>query len=123
MEPQLERRRHTRFRAISGAFAGSTNGSAQIGPIKDISRGGLAFHYIDSGQQQGLAEQIDIFIAGNKLHIKELPVKPVIDIELTEDIPFSSVPMRQMSVQFGELKESQRAALENFLINHTAGRA
>jgi hypothetical protein len=123
MQTVTERRQHKRFRAIDGAFAAATDGSVQIGPIKDISRGGLAFHYIGSDKNQSITDQIDIFLSGNQFHLTKVPIKPITDIELTKDIPFSSVPMRQMSVQFGKLEDAQRAALENFLVNHTAGQA
>jgi len=45
----VERRKNKRYKAVKGSYASINPSSRIIGPITDISTGGLAFKYTDIG--------------------------------------------------------------------------
>lgn len=118
-----ERRIHIRFRPETGAYASFSPDSSMLGQIKDISIGGLAFSYIDMGDPNSTVTNIDIFMVGRKFYMKQVPVQEVQDFQISDDVPFSSVPMRQMSVQFLSLGTDQVSRIEDFINDYTVGTA
>ena len=47
----FERRSNERFPVKQGVYALLKNGASKLGQIKNISKGGLAFMYINGGEQ------------------------------------------------------------------------
>ncbi len=118
-----ERRRKKRYKAQKGAFAALVNGTQRLGQIKDISLVGLSFRYIDSRDKASSKGVLKILLAGGGLFMDNLPFKPVLDVELENSSPFSSVKMRQMHIAFGDLSPQQLTQLDEFILNHTMGEA
>ena len=54
------------------------------------------------------------------MRIEQLPVKTISDFELTQKNVFSTVKLRQLGVQFGELTPNQTSQLEHLLKTHTS---
>ena len=115
----VERRKHKRFKAKEGAFAILTADKNRMGQIKDISKGGLTFQYIDSGEPPKSSVEVEIFLALHDFYLKKLPIKNIEEFEIDNPLPFSSLPMRQLSIQFGKMKPIQKSLLEHFLQNYT----
>ncbi|RZB36014.1 MAG: hypothetical protein SRB2_02612, partial [Desulfobacteraceae bacterium Eth-SRB2] len=99
----IERRKHKRFKVKGGAFAVSTTDCKNLGQIKDISKGGLAFQFIENGEPAKGSIEIEIFSPAGDFYLKKLPVKTVLDFEVDNSVSSDSKPMRQWGMQFGEL--------------------
>jgi hypothetical protein len=119
----VERRQQPRFKAVEGVFAALVNHHSKLGQIKDISKTGLAFHYIDHGNAPGEASELKILIGQAGLYLDKLPFKKVTDFQLKNEHSFSSIKMRQIGLQFGELTCRQQTRIEHFIQKHTLGEA
>ena len=118
-EELIERRKHTRFKVKGGAFAVSTPDCKNLGQIKDISKGGLAFQFIENGEQTKGSIEIEIFSTVGDFYLKKLPVRTVLDFEVDNTVSSNSMVMRQWSMQFGELNYFQKLLLDFFLQKYT----
>lgn len=116
-----ERRLHERFRVQQGVYALLKNGSSKLGQIENISKGGLAFKYINHGEKLDEPSEIDIFLSGYGFFLKGIPCKRISDIHIDNYVPFSTFEMRQLSVQFGEMNNDQKAHLDTFIEKYTTG--
>jgi hypothetical protein len=118
-----ERRQQPRFKAAEGVFAALVNHSSKLGQIKDISKIGLSFRYIDGGDETGEATELKIIIGKRGVFLDKLPYTKVADFEIQSEYSFSSIKMRQIGLQFGKLTPQQRIRLEHFIQQHTIGEA
>ena len=89
----------------------------KIGQIKNISRSGLTFQYVGDGEPSSGSTEMEIFSTIYDFYLKKVPVKSVVDVEVDGDIPFSSVPMKQLRIQFGEMAPIQ-VGLLGYLLQH-----
>ena len=117
-----EKRKHKRFKAKEGAFAIVTSDYRKIGQIKNISQDGLDLQYIDNGEQLSGSVEVEIFSFAKDFYLKKLSAKVVRDSEVHSTVPFSSVPMRELVVRFGEMESNQRYILDCFLQEYTTKR-
>jgi hypothetical protein len=62
-----ERRKHRRHKAQDGSYAAIRDGSTKLGPIKNISKGGLAFTYISEGDKIPESLSVDVFFSQRRL--------------------------------------------------------
>jgi hypothetical protein len=115
------RRNEMRFQVQKGALAVQNGHVRVMGQILDVSRNGLAFHYINDGKKTNGSYYVDIFLAKNDFYLKKIQSKIISDFEITNKVPFSSITMRRRSVKFGELMGGQISQLEYFIQNHTIG--
>ena len=120
---RVERRQMKRFKVVEGAFAALVNHGSKLGQIKDISGIGLSFRYIDSAEAQTDARELKIILGSGGLCLDHVPFKKVTDFEIKSEFSFSSIRMRQIGLQFGELTPEQQTRLKNFIQNHTIGEA
>jgi hypothetical protein len=118
-EKIIERRFHERFQVHQGVYALLKNGSSKLGQIKNISKGGLAFMYINDGEQIQGPTEVDIFLSGYGFILKNIPCKKISDIHVDNFVPFSTFEMRQLGVQFGEVSLQQLAHLNTFIEKYT----
>ena len=115
-----ERRKHKRFDAKRGAFAVSPPSFDKLGQIKNISKGGLAFHYSGNNEQsKDTFDEVEIFSISDDFFLRKLPVKTVLDFEVDTQVPFNSLPQRQASLQFRELNHHQKILLQYFFQKYT----
>ena len=118
----LDQRKLKRFRAREGAFAVLKDNASKLGQIIDVCAGGLAFRYVDVGNLSQISfHELDIFLAENGFCLKEVPFRVISELEMDNGMPFSSVIMRRLGVQFGELTQAQRDMLDYFIRYHTLG--
>ena len=118
---RVERRQMKRFKVADGAFAALINHGSKLGQIKDISEIGLSFRYIDSAEAHTDASELKIILGSGGLCVDKVPFKKVSDFEIKSEFSFSSIRMRQIGLEFGELSPTQRVHLNNFIQNHTIG--
>ena len=117
----MERRKYTRFRAKDGALIEVRSHRGRLGEIIDISKGGLAFRYIDIGDRPKGSFELDIFLKETGFRLEKVPAKTISDLKTTKYFPYSSTKTRRQGVQFGELTENQISKLDHFIKNYTTG--
>ncbi|MBW1694641.1 MAG: PilZ domain-containing protein [Deltaproteobacteria bacterium] len=115
----FERRLHERFPVKQGVYALLKNGASKLGQIKNISKGGLAFMYINGGEQMHGSLLLDIFLSSHGFHLKDIPCNKISDIHVENKSPFSDFKMRHLGVQFSELNNDQSNRLDMFIQNYT----
>ncbi len=120
-EKHVERRKYTRFRTRNGALIELRSQRGKLGEIIDISKGGLAFRYIDIGDRPKGSFELDIFLKETGFRLEKMPAKTISDFRTTKYFPFSSTKTRRQGVQFGELTQKQISQLEHFIRNYTTG--
>jgi len=120
-ENNTDRRKQPRFKAVNGAYAAIRHSSKQLGQIKDISFSGLAFKYLANEGQTNGARALDIFITKHNFYIKDIPIHLVRDTQIDRESPFSTIPVRQQGVRFGDLSDKQCTQLGQLLQHHTLG--
>lgn len=114
-----ERRKHKRFQVKRGTFAVSPPSFDKLGQIKNISKGGLTFQYSGGNEQAKSTSEVEIFSTSDDFFLRKLPVKIVLDHETETQVPFSSFPTRQVSLQFKKLSHNQKILLDYFLKKYT----
>lgn len=126
MAPQLfdrsNRRKFKRLKVREGAFAvlSPQSASSKIGNIIDISRGGLAFYYVDSKENAETiqADKMNIFVSGEGFQLEEIQFKVVSEIVMPKKIPFYAVVTRRFGVAFDKISSRATSQIENFIRHH-----
>lgn len=113
---RVERRKHKRFQAPKGLFAGFRPGYTKMGSVVDMNARGLAFRYV-GGKDHVSGTCMDIFMIGDVFHLGEVSVKVISDVEVLG----GKSSIRRCGVQFGELTDIQRFQLQKFIQDCTAG--
>ena len=120
-----ERRKNKRFRAQEGIFALLDSASPKLGPIVDISMGGLAFRY--KGKELPLTESSDLTLLfdDKRLNVYNMPLKfktkPIANVVIPEEEETAFDSKMRCCVQFEELTYHQRLSLDNLILNQTDG--
>lgn len=115
-----DRRIHARFRVQEGAFAAPTSDARKLWQIIDISRGGLAFRYVDRGDVFEESSELEIITRDTLFSLENIPFRSISDSEIADEA-FLNYPLRRHGVEFGTLGFTQKSQLENFIENHTEG--
>jgi hypothetical protein len=85
----------------------------------NISKGGLAFRYIDGNGESTEPFELDISVARDGLYLKNVPFKTVWVSPVAGHSAFIFLERKQRSVQFGEMTPHQISQLDYFLHNYT----
>ena len=140
-EKRIECRSHKRFQLDKDAFAmirsistgpleiiGKSMGCiacavfnakpVKLGKIENISVGGLMFHHVGSKAKLSRALVLDILLADCGFYLANMPFKTISDVLIPEEIPGDAIEMRQVRLQFQELKVIQQTRLKNFIVNY-----
>ena len=113
----VEHRKHRRFLIPRDAFAALGPHFNQVGPLTDISKGGLAFCYTARKKQpNGLS--LDIFLTDGDFCLSYVPFREVSDSEVPNNTA-GYAPIRRCRVQFGDLTENQLSHLEYIIQKQT----
>jgi hypothetical protein len=123
---QTEQRKSKRISGYDGASVVLTHGSSSMmGLITDISKGGLAFRYLDqkTNHQEEPADYAELSVLWKTegIEIENLHCKIIEDYDASPEYSFSLVPMRKCRVEFVDLTPEQEARLDK-LIEQFAGR-
>ncbi len=117
-----ERRRQPRLKVRDVAFAVLGDGE-EMGQVMDINLLGLSFHYLTDGSEKPSSDSMQIILAEDDLHIRDIPFRRVADFEILNGMTFSCLRKHRYGVEFGKLSAKQHAQLEHFIRYHTAGSA
>jgi hypothetical protein len=120
LETSEDRRKFIRYKVNKDAFAVIRTSDNKLGRIKDVSKGGLSFEYIMKGDPSEGITELDIFTTENDFYLKLLPVQIIKDSTMESEHAFSSLEMRRLGVQFGEMTPNQMSKLDYFLQHHTS---
>jgi hypothetical protein len=118
----IERRNVKRFRAVDGALAALSPETGRVGQIRNISLNGLAFRYIaDASPETNLngTAKLQIMFAGKGIWLDGVPVKWIADVGIPTNSSFSGIPLRQTSLQFVSLTDSQKSRLKEYIHRFT----
>lgn len=89
----------------------------ELGPVLDISMGGLAAQYIASRQRTVDSDALAIAAPPEDIRVEPIPYQIVKDVEVTR-MP-DGKPIRTRSVKFGKLNDYQSFQLQSFIREHT----
>lgn len=125
-----ERRQYERLEPSQGsAFVVFRPEFSKIGPINDISRGGLGFTYLSLLDNEVPAAEtshiIDIIVSTNSFYLTNIPCRLVYDAEADSD-QFTLMPdlvNRLCGLKFDQLTKEQEKQINLFLEKHTVGNA
>lgn len=124
MKWTIERRKHRRFCAETGAaavFRRPWPDSSKMGQIIDISMDGLAFRYTPGGDRLHGSYQLEIVWGDCSARCENIPFNDISDLNTPNEAPLNCIETRRGRVQFGELRPDQISKLEYFIQNHTTG--
>jgi hypothetical protein len=93
-------------------------GRIKVGKIVDISRGGLAFRYVDDRERLKEEFELDMYFRDNDFRMEYVPVKTIWDRGSPRELSFTT-RTRLRGVQFGKLTQTQFSELERFLLLNT----
>ena len=116
---EAERRKHKRIRSKEGAYTVLSGPVSKMGQILDISRGGLAFRYIDIGDRPRETCVLDLLREDNIFRVENVGFKIISDLDASKDFPFSTIPMRRCGGQLTGLSDRQIYDLEYLIENYT----
>ncbi len=116
---KVERRQNKRFQANEGLFIVTEPYTSVHGRIIDISKGGLAFQYIESRDRPDKRFKLSIFLKKHGFLIENVNVETVSDIEITYFSQITFLSLRRCGVRFVGLKKKQVLQLENIIEFHT----
>ncbi|MDD3618350.1 MAG: PilZ domain-containing protein [Desulfobulbaceae bacterium] len=107
-----ERRKDKRFEVCEGAFAFINNTPFVI---RNISKGGLKLQSVvfDDVPPQDMA--LDIFLKNENFYLQDIPVRLVSIANNHPKTPFSSLRVKCLGLQFGELNQQQKTRLDYFI--------
>ena len=133
----MDRRKHKRFKVKSGAIAMIRTSPAQPEQIKDmsmdgnalaakpkycqimnISKGGLAFRYIDRNGELNEPFKLNVSFAQNSIsftYLKYVPCKTIWTSHEAGKPSSSRVKTMQLGVQFVEMTTHQTSQLDRFI--------
>jgi hypothetical protein len=89
----------------------------ELGPVVDISMGGLSAQYVENKQRIAESEALAISVPPESVQVEPIPYKIIKDIEVTK-MP-DGKPIRTRCVQFGKLSDYQSFQLKSFIKEHT----
>ena len=120
-----EQRKDKRFVPEGLAFVVFRPDFRKIGPVRNISRGGLGCSYlcpVDEGSPVAERRQmVDILFSGGSFYISKIPCRPVYDDREKNDQKsfLHDVVNRQCGLKFDQLTKEQEKQINSFLENHT----
>lgn len=89
----------------------------ELGPIVDISWGGIAVQYIDSKERQINSSELSISIPPDGIKVENIAFRTVSDVEVAE-LP-DNKKIRRRNIKFEDMNQKQKAKLVSFLQNFT----
>ena len=113
-----ERRKFTRLIPKDGTMA--VNNCA-LGPVVDISMGGLSFRYAANTSAISMTNIFGIFLASDNILIDRIQSKIISNKELDPKTSFSQARSHQLAIQFINLSVNQQKKLEDFILTKTQG--
>lgn len=89
----------------------------ELGPLIDISMGGLQVQYVENKQRLSESRELAISIPEKGIVVEPIPFKMVMDAALTQ-MPGGKT-IKKRCVEFGQLTDYQKYQLQSFIKNYT----
>lgn len=118
-EGKRERRKHRRYGVQEGTVAVFENTESRLGPVQDISSGGLSFIYFAENDWINEPDKMGIFYPGEGFYLGKVPYKTVYDKADENSDPFSFLQMNKRGIRFGKMNQYQKSLLDHFIENYT----
>ena len=115
-----ERRKFKRLLPRDLTFAVFRPHFANLGKVKDISKGGLALEYVLNETKITGFSEIDIFLSGYPFYMSRIPSKIIYDKNINGE--YRTEGTRQCGLKFEDLAPEQTSQLQYFLRNYTKGK-
>ena len=112
----VERRKYHRFNVQHASIASSP--LKVIGPIMNISMGGLAFYYVSSRENSKKTDRLNIFASDHTFRLNSVPFEVVWDVPMPNSFRLGNIALRHCGVKFGNLTNQQKADLRYFIQNY-----
>ncbi len=108
-----ERRRYARYRAPEGVYAAMPDFAERVGPVRNISRGGLLFQYLADENPPGIEAvceckegRITVFLSGQGFILRDVSCRMVHDMPADEPTSLAvGYNVRLCGIQFVDLPE------------------
>jgi len=113
-----ERRKFTRLIPKDGTMA--VNNHA-LGPVVDISMGGLSFRYADNKSDIAMTNIFGIFLGSENILIDKIQSKIISNKALDHGTSFLQARSHLLAIQFINLSTDQRKKLKDFILTKTQG--
>lgn len=115
-----ERRHSPRYKLHEGSLATS---STILGPILDLSMGGMSFECYSEDIDNADAMEIGIFISSSKTLLTGLQGRIVRDQPIENRSSFLPSIQKKRAIEFLDITKDQRHELEQILTTQTTGLA
>jgi hypothetical protein len=119
---RVRRRKWKRFETVSGAVVILNKPQlkgllgikrVELGPIVNISMGGLAVQYVENKHRSAEYSELSIYFPSEGIVLDRVPFETISDFEITQ-MPDDKV-IRKRCVKFGTLTTYQAFQLEEFI--------
>jgi hypothetical protein len=115
VQADAERRSSLRVEVQEGIFAHVTSGALPMGRVRNVSEGGLALEYMAKTVSSLGKTTLYLFGSGGRSYLVDAPVRMVSDIEIPREGTFSSLVLRRMGIEFGDLTQAQKSRLYDLI--------
>lgn len=122
MNEAVERREHKRYQVHNGTYVALGPPYGKVGPMIDISLGGLSFEYADRREQTD-ESHINIFLTEANFYLEKVPIKTILDFEVANTLAPSAAATRRCGLQFEDLTPDQASKIDFFIQNYHIGEA
>ena len=112
---RVDRRHQKRFKVSEGVFVAMMHNGSKLGQLRDISKMGLSFRYIEGEDDPGDFGELRIISRSEAFFFVKVPFKKINDFEIKSEFSFNLIKMRQMGVQFGNLNPEQLTRLDHYI--------
>jgi len=114
-----ERRADQRFAVRVGAIASLR--LPVVGQIVNISRGGLTFRYVASKARSKESPTLSISLSDSTFTLAMIPFRVAWDKPSPQSFSFGDIALRYCGVEFGQLADYQKLALNHFIKHYREG--
>lgn len=125
---ELERRRHRRFPVQAGIYVAIKKKRffnwtkpqfIKLGPLLDISMGGVAIHYIESHERDQTYASLCLVTAAGEVPFEDLSVRMVFDRKVAE-LPDQKW-IHKRALEFDDLSGRHAIHMEDFILRIETG--
>jgi hypothetical protein len=117
MEKCFEKREYRENQVRYIAFAEVNN--SKVGIVTNICREGLAFRYIDNGDEILFRESLSVNIIHEDYALYDFPCKSIMECYSLSDYYISTLQMNKCCLYFCQLTPEQKSELESFIASCT----
>lgn len=115
----VERREYRRYGVVPHLLASLCPDFSVVGPIINISMGGLEFRYVGGDEPVKGLSRLNISARDGSFYLFRVPFKPVWEYALSEEFCVGCIALRYCGVQFDDLTDAQESELRYLIQIYT----